>query len=79
MPRSAPGRSTGWPITSTSPVVGGCCGPQPGDQPQDRALAAAAGAQHADELAFADQVLDDERHVADRREFVRAARVDRSW
>ena len=33
---------------------------QPGDQPQDRALAAAAGAQDADELALVDQVFDDE-------------------
>ena len=32
-------------------------GTQAGDQPQDRALAAAAGAQNADELALVDQVL----------------------
>ena len=49
--------------------------PQAGDQPQDRALAAAAGPEHADELALVDQVLDHERHVADRRELVGLAGV----
>ncbi len=57
----------------------GCCGRQAGDQPQDRALAAAAGSEDADELALVDQVFNDERHVADRGEFVGAAGIDTSW
>ena len=52
-------------------------GRQAGDQPQDRALAATAGAQNADELALVDQVLHDERHIADRGEFVGSARIVR--
>ena len=71
MPRSAPGPATGWPITSTFAAGRRMLGPQPGNQPQDRALAAAAGAQDADEFAFVDQVFNDERDVANRREFVR--------
>ena len=48
---------------------------QAGDQPQDRALAAAAGPEDADELALVEQVLDDEGHVADGRERVGLAGV----
>ena len=48
---------------------------QTGDQPQDRALAAAAGPQDADEFPLVGQVLDEEAHVADRRVLVRQAGV----
>ena len=48
---------------------------QAGDQPQDRALAAAAGAEDADELALVRQVFDEEVDVADRRVLVRLAGV----
>ena len=44
---------------------------QSGDQPQDGALAAAAGSQDADELALVRQVLDEEGDVANGRELVR--------
>ena len=50
---------------------------QAGDQPQDRALAAAAGSQDADKLSLVDQVLDNEPRVADRGEFVGAPRMIR--
>ena len=50
-------------------------GAQAGDQPQDRALAATAGPENADELALVDQILHDELHMADRREFVGTARI----
>ena len=43
---------------------------QPGDQPQDRALAAAAGTEDADELALVGQVLDEEAHIANGRVLV---------
>ena len=50
-------------------------GPQAGDQPQDRALAAAAGPQHANKLSLVGQIVHDERDVANGREFVGRARV----
>src|SRR5262249_53238460 len=50
-------------------------GAQPGNQPQDRALAAAAGTQDADEFALVDQVLHDEPNVTDRGEFLGSARM----
>ena len=48
-----------------------------GDQPQDRALAAAAGPEDADELSFVGQIFDDERNVVDRSERVRSVRIVR--
>src|SRR5271157_3234541 len=50
---------------------GGMLGPQTGDQPQDGALAAAARAEDADELAFGDQILNHEIDIADGRELAR--------
>ena len=52
-------------------------GTQAGDQSQDRALAAPARAQYANELALVDQILHNERHMANRGEFVGAARIVR--
>ena len=50
-------------------------GTQAGDQPQDGALAAAAGPEDANELALVVQVGNNEGNIADGREFVRPARV----
>jgi len=44
-----------------------------GDEPQHRALAAAAGAEHADELANVGLVLHMERHIVDGGEFLARA------
>ena len=51
---------------------------QPGDQPQDRALAAAAGTEDAHELALVRQVGHDEVDVANRRELHSPGRSCRS-
>ena len=52
------------------PGRGGMLGPQSGDQSQNRTLAAAAGAEKADELALVDQILNDKIDGVNCREFV---------
>ena len=75
MPRSEPGPITGLAEHQHLARRGGMLRRQAGDQPQDRALAAAAGAEHADELALVRQVFDEEIDVADAGEFVRLPEV----
>ena len=78
MPRSAPGPDDRRALHQHLAGGGRVLRRQAGDQPQDRALAAAAGAEDADELALVRQVLDEEAHVADRRVLVGQARHCRS-
>ena len=54
---------------------GGMLRIEAGDETQDRALAAAAGAENADELALVRQIGDDEVHVANGRERVGLSEV----
>ena len=79
MPRSAPGPVTGWPITSTSPLVGGCWGRRPAISRRIVLLPQPLGPRMQMNSPLSTRSCDHERHVADRREFVGAARVDRSW
>ena len=71
MPRSAPGPRTFSPITSTSPVVGGCWGRSPAISRRIVLLPLPLGPRTQMNSPFADQVFNDERDVANRGELVR--------
>ena len=65
----------GRPITSTSPLVGGCWGPRPAISRRIVLLPHPLGPENAHELALVDQILHDERHMANGCEFVGAAGI----
>ena len=60
MPRSAPGPNDGLILHQDFAAAGRMLRRQPGDQPEDRALSAAAGAENADELTLVGNVLNEE-------------------